>query len=182
MTYSGHPPRRTQRASPASTTSSAAKPATIIAKHDLIEVIRSDKDRNPVRDEDARRRQLHLGVLPPIRYGRSQLDHEILTAAQPAGATLGHRAARRPLQTHQLQGRRHRQDLRPHDLRAHPDRRPLPFRRGGRGRQDHRPQGAAICWKSNPAPTARSRKSWARPMPPPPSIYAKAYNCSPSAA
>jgi membrane protease subunit HflC len=56
---------------------------SIIAAHDLIEVIRSDKDRKPARDEALTAANSNLGVLPPIQYGRTTLDREILAAAQP---------------------------------------------------------------------------------------------------
>ena len=55
----------------------------VIASHDLIEVIRSDKDRKPVRDEALTAADSNLGLLPPIRDGRSFLDQQILKAAQP---------------------------------------------------------------------------------------------------
>lgn len=56
---------------------------SIIAKHDLIEVVRSDKARVPVRDEALAAGNSTYGTLPPIQYGRSQLDREILAAAGP---------------------------------------------------------------------------------------------------
>lgn len=56
---------------------------SIVAKHDLIEVVRSDKDRKPVRDEKLAAGNSSYGTLPPIQYGRSQLDQEILAAAGP---------------------------------------------------------------------------------------------------
>lgn len=55
----------------------------VIASHDLIEVIRSDKDRKPVRDEALTAADSNLGLLPPIRDGRSVLDQQILKAARP---------------------------------------------------------------------------------------------------
>lgn len=56
---------------------------SIIANHDLIEVVRSDKTRKPVRDEALAAGNSNYGTLPPIQYGRSLLDREILAAAQP---------------------------------------------------------------------------------------------------
>lgn len=56
---------------------------SVIASHDLIEVIRSDKDRKPARDEALVEAKSNLGVLPPIQFGRSALDKQILAAAQP---------------------------------------------------------------------------------------------------
>ncbi|MEY3897031.1 MAG: protease modulator HflC, partial [Verrucomicrobiota bacterium] len=55
----------------------------VIASHDLIEVIRSDKNRKPVRDDSLTSANSNLGVLPPIQFGRNQLDLQILKAAQP---------------------------------------------------------------------------------------------------
>ena len=55
----------------------------VIASHDLIEVIRSDKDRKPVRDEALTAADSNLGLLPPFRDGRSVLDQQILKAARP---------------------------------------------------------------------------------------------------
>lgn len=55
----------------------------VIASHDLIEVIRSDKERKPVRDEALTTADSNLGLLPPIRDGRSVLDQQILKAARP---------------------------------------------------------------------------------------------------
>jgi len=55
----------------------------VIASHDLIEVIRSDKDRKPVRDEALTAADSNLGLLPAIRDGRSVLDQQILKAARP---------------------------------------------------------------------------------------------------
>lgn len=56
---------------------------SVIASHDLIEVIRSDKNRKPARDENLAMANSNLGVLPPIQFGRSELDRQILLAAQP---------------------------------------------------------------------------------------------------
>ncbi len=61
----------------------------VIASHDLIEVIRSDKERKPDRDETLVAADSNLGLLPPIRYGRSVLDELILSASQPKVKELG---------------------------------------------------------------------------------------------
>ncbi len=61
----------------------------IIAKHDLIEVIRSEKDRTPDRDETLTGDNTTLGTLPTIRYGRGVLTEQILAAAQPKVHDLG---------------------------------------------------------------------------------------------
>jgi len=55
----------------------------VVARHDLIEVVRSEKDREPVRDETLQEFGTTVGVLPPIRFGRIALEEEILEAAIP---------------------------------------------------------------------------------------------------
>lgn len=61
----------------------------VVAKHDLIEVIRSDKDRQPERDETLVTENSSIGQLPPIRFGRNALSAQILKAAQPKVRDLG---------------------------------------------------------------------------------------------
>lgn len=61
----------------------------IIASHDLIEVIRSDKNRKPARDESLSAASASIGQLPPIQFGRSALDQQILAAAQPKVSSWG---------------------------------------------------------------------------------------------
>ncbi|MES2477207.1 MAG: protease modulator HflC [Verrucomicrobiota bacterium] len=61
----------------------------VIASHDLIEVIRSDKNRKPARDEALVAADSNLGTLPPIRFGRSALDRQILAASKPKVEALG---------------------------------------------------------------------------------------------
>jgi modulator of FtsH protease HflC len=61
----------------------------VIASHDLIEVIRSTKDRKPVRDEALAAANPNLNVLPPIQIGRNALDLQILAAAQPKVRSWG---------------------------------------------------------------------------------------------
>ena len=54
-----------------------------VAKHELIEIIRTSKDRVPLRDallSDAER-QLDMGSLVPIQKGRKQVEQEIFAAA-----------------------------------------------------------------------------------------------------
>lgn len=55
----------------------------VIASHDLIEVIRSQADRKPLRDESLNIENTNIGTLPAIRFGRNKLDEQILKAAQP---------------------------------------------------------------------------------------------------
>ena len=55
-----------------------------IAKHDLIEIVRTDKDRKPVHDESLKTGPGGigtLGILPPITFGRLKIEDEIKTAA-----------------------------------------------------------------------------------------------------
>ena len=54
-----------------------------VAKHELIEIIRTSKDRIPLRDEllTEAERELKMGNLVPIQKGRKQVELEIFTAA-----------------------------------------------------------------------------------------------------
>ena len=63
-----------------------------IAKHDLIEVIRTTKDRVPLRDEslaEIREGAGQIGVLQPIRKGRKKIEEEIQSAAKTKLAEFG---------------------------------------------------------------------------------------------
>lgn len=60
----------------------------VIASHDLIEVIRSQKDRVPVRDGTLTGNS-NIGVLPAIKYGRHALNEQILRAAKPKVESWG---------------------------------------------------------------------------------------------
>jgi membrane protease subunit HflC len=62
---------------------------TVIASNDLIEVIRSNKERKPIRDESLIAADSNLGLLAPIRFGRNTLDSQILAAAQPKVRSWG---------------------------------------------------------------------------------------------
>ena len=53
----------------------------VVARHDLIEVVRSDKSRKPEQDATLAETGGTIGVLPPIRFGRKELEREILAAA-----------------------------------------------------------------------------------------------------
>ncbi|MCX6880750.1 MAG: protease modulator HflC [Verrucomicrobia bacterium] len=55
---------------------------SVIAAHNLIEVVRSQIDRKAVRDETLVETESNVGVLPAIQYGRSVLEAQILKAAQ----------------------------------------------------------------------------------------------------
>ena len=55
-----------------------------IAKHELIEIVRSDKDRRPLGDESLGGSESSLGnigTLRPINFGRQKIEAEIMTAA-----------------------------------------------------------------------------------------------------
>ena len=63
-----------------------------VAKHDLIEIVRTDKDRQPLRDEGLKNVPAGLGtigVLPPIVYGRLKIEDEIRTKAAKKLAEFG---------------------------------------------------------------------------------------------
>ncbi len=66
---------------------------SIIGKHDLIEIVRTDKDRTPLKDEtlvELTDGQVgSIGVLPQIRKGRSVLEDEIMKDALPKLEELG---------------------------------------------------------------------------------------------
>ena len=55
-----------------------------IAKHELIEIVRTNKDRQPIHDETLRSGPTGmgtLGTLPAISFGRQKIEEEIKTAA-----------------------------------------------------------------------------------------------------
>ncbi len=63
-----------------------------VAKHDLIEVVRTTKDRKPLRDENltaAADGSSTIGVLQDIHKGRSAIEAEISAAAKTKLAELG---------------------------------------------------------------------------------------------
>ncbi|MBG7606916.1 MAG: protease modulator HflC, partial [Verrucomicrobia bacterium] len=66
---------------------------SIIGKHDLIEIVRTDKDRTPVKDETLVEltdgQSGSIGILPQIRKGRSILEDEIMVDALPKLKELG---------------------------------------------------------------------------------------------
>lgn len=66
---------------------------SIIGKHDLIEIVRTDKGRVPAKDETLEEltdgQAGNIGVLPKIRKGRSVLEDEIMADATPKLAELG---------------------------------------------------------------------------------------------
>jgi modulator of FtsH protease HflC len=63
-----------------------------IAKHDLIEIVRTDKNRQPLHDETLKGGPSGtgtIGVLPPIEFGRLKIEEEIKTAATLKLAEFG---------------------------------------------------------------------------------------------
>src|SRR5256885_5643331 len=63
-----------------------------VAKHDLIEIVRTDKERKPLHDESLKTGPVGLGtigVLPPIVFGRSKVEDEIKRAAAVKLAEFG---------------------------------------------------------------------------------------------
>jgi modulator of FtsH protease HflC len=65
---------------------------TAVARHELIEVVRTDKGRQPLKDENAAATLTGvgaLGVLRPIQYGRAELEKHIFEAAAPKLAEFG---------------------------------------------------------------------------------------------
>ena len=61
-----------------------------IAKHDLIEIVRTDKNRQPLKDETLKGVGIGvIGVLPPIQFGRQKIEDEIKTAAAQKLAEFG---------------------------------------------------------------------------------------------
>lgn len=61
-----------------------------IAKHDLIEIVRTDKNRQPRHDETLKGGPSGtIGVLPPIEFGRLKIEEEIKGAAAQKLAEFG---------------------------------------------------------------------------------------------
>jgi len=61
-----------------------------IAKHDLIEIVRTDKNRQPLRDETLKGGPTGtIGVLPPVEFGRLKIEEEIKAAATQKLAEFG---------------------------------------------------------------------------------------------
>jgi len=60
-----------------------------VAKHELIEIIRTTKDRAPLQDTSLKNVNSAVGVLLPIEKGRETVEHEIFKAAAPKVAVFG---------------------------------------------------------------------------------------------
>ena len=59
-----------------------------LAKHDLIEIVRTDKDRKPVIDENLAD-VVPDNTLPAIKFGRAAIEHEVVKEASPKLAQFG---------------------------------------------------------------------------------------------
>lgn len=65
---------------------------TAVARHELIEVVRTEKGRKPLQDENAAATLTGvgtIGVLRPIQFGRAELEKDIFAAAAPKLAEFG---------------------------------------------------------------------------------------------
>lgn len=65
---------------------------TAVARHELIEVVRTDKYRKPLQDENLTAGVSdtgNLGVLRPIHYGRAEIERGVFAAAAPKLAEFG---------------------------------------------------------------------------------------------
>jgi len=62
-----------------------------VAKHELIEIIRTSKDRIPLRDSTlvSTEQELNMGSLVPIEKGRKQVEQEIFAAASEKVGVFG---------------------------------------------------------------------------------------------
>ncbi len=61
----------------------------VVASHDFIESIRSDKTRKPERDAALAAADSRIGTLPSIQVGREQLERLILASAKESVSRLG---------------------------------------------------------------------------------------------
>lgn len=61
----------------------------VVAAHDFIELIRSDKTRKAERDESLVSADSRIGTLPSIQIGRDKLERKVLEQARPVADTLG---------------------------------------------------------------------------------------------
>ena len=63
-----------------------------VARHDLIEIVRTDKAREPMRDDSLKSGPTgagSLGTMPPIKFGRVVIEQDIKTAAAGKLADFG---------------------------------------------------------------------------------------------
>ena len=62
---------------------------TAVAKHELIEIIRTTKNREPLKDDSAVVSNRVVGVLVPIHKGRQAVEEELFKAAAPKLGVFG---------------------------------------------------------------------------------------------
>ena len=63
-----------------------------VARHDLIEIVRTDKNREPLHDDSLKTGPTgtgSLGTMPPIKFGRVVIEQDIKNAAAPKLADFG---------------------------------------------------------------------------------------------
>ena len=117
---------------------------TAIARHELIEIVRTDKDRKPAQDETlaaVRESAAKVGVLPPIRDGRQKIAQEIKTEAAKKLKEVGIELLDVRLKRVNYKSDVLQQIYRAHDERTAADRRAIPIGRRGRRRAHHRKKG-----------------------------------------
>jgi modulator of FtsH protease HflC len=60
-----------------------------VAKHELIEIIRTTKNRQPLQDESRAKNNNAVGILVPIQRGRQMIEKEVFAAAAPKLSVFG---------------------------------------------------------------------------------------------
>ena len=60
-----------------------------VAKHELIEIVRTEKSRKPMRDDSLVSSNSSVSQLYPIQIGRSKIEHEIFTNSAPKLVDFG---------------------------------------------------------------------------------------------
>jgi membrane protease subunit HflC len=111
-----------------------------VAKHELIEIIRTTKDRVPLRDAiigDAAQ-ELDMGSLVPIQKGRTLVEQEIFTAAAEKVLVFGIELLDIRFKRINYNESVRPEDLRPNDQRTAADRGAFPVGGQRRGRQNPR--------------------------------------------
>jgi modulator of FtsH protease HflC len=132
-----------------------------VAKHELIEIIRTTKDRVPLRDDrvDGDEKRIDIGALVPIQKGRVLVEREIFAAAAAKVEVFG-------IELLDIRFKRinYNESVRPKIY----DRMIASFRRGMARRPGSAATACATSTRSSPRPTGRSRRSAASPMRRPP--------------
>ena len=101
------------------------------AKHDLFEIVRTDKNRQSLHDESLKGGPtVAIGVLPPIEFGRQKIEEEIKAAAAQKLAGFGIAVLDFRIKS-KLQPRYPGPHLPAHDQRATPDCTALSFQGDG---------------------------------------------------